>query len=136
MFESLMCFIPNIRSTEIGKWIVDRENDGSPEHPIRLPYVSYDRVVSDFVQAVYRFVDEHKAMELTRYGELLEEAGLKWSLASMSKADVSALDGRTVMALMVGAIRSERFCDGSLLGFFENGSIMKWLIRLRRIDER
>ena len=38
------------------------------------------------------------------------------------------------MALLLGAVRAERFCDGALLGFFEDGSIRRWLLRLREID--
>ena len=71
--------------------------------------------------------------ELNRYGEILERNGLEWG-ESMSAADVSTLDAQCVMALLVGAVRAERFCDGVLLGFFRDGSIQKWLTRLKEID--
>ena len=29
---------------------------------------------------------------------------------------------------------AERFCDGALPGFFENGSIARWLERLKELD--
>ena len=51
----------------------------------------------------------------------------------MSVANVSALDGQCVMALIMGAVRAERFCDGALLEFFKDGSIKKWLERLNEI---
>lgn len=38
------------------------------------------------------------------------------------------------MALITGAVRAERFCDGALLGFFKDGSIRKWLERLKELD--
>lgn len=53
----------------------------------------------------------------------------------MSEADVSQLDAQCVMALIMGAVRAERFCDGALLGFFRDGSIRKWLERLKEIDD-
>lgn len=53
----------------------------------------------------------------------------------MSIADVSELDGRTVIALLVGAMRADRFSDGAFLGFCKNGSIIRWLERLKAIDE-
>lgn len=53
----------------------------------------------------------------------------------MSEADASKLDGQVVMALLLGAVRAERFCDGALLGFFEDGSIRRWLLRLKEVDE-
>ena len=81
------------------------------------------------------FVDNHPELCLTRYADILERAGLEWGSESMEGADVSALDGKTVMALLVGAVRAERFCDGALLGFLESGCIGRWLQRLRQIDE-
>ena len=54
----------------------------------------------------------------------------------MSGADVSELDGQAVMALLLGAVRAERFCDVALLGFFGDGSMRRWLLRLREIDDK
>lgn len=53
----------------------------------------------------------------------------------MEKADVSKLDSQAVMALLLGAVRAERFCDGALLSFLESGAILRWLERLRVIVE-
>ena len=33
---------------------------------------------------------------------------------------MDTLDAKCVMALIVGAVRAERFCDGALLGKIEN----------------
>ncbi len=136
MYESLTCFLPKMNTANFGEWIIDKENDGSPEHPIRLPFVAYNQIVTDLEKAIYSFVDQHKEMELTRYSEILNEAQIEWGMESMRNADVSTLNGQTVMALLVGAIRAERFCDGTLLGFCEDGSITKWLKRLQEIDLR
>ena len=38
------------------------------------------------------------------------------------------------MMSILGAVRAERFCDGVLLGFFENGSIARWIERLKELD--
>jgi len=73
-------------------------------------------------------------MELNRYGDILNQNGLKWGSKSMSTADVSNLDAQCIMALITGAVRAERFCDGALLGFFKDGSIRKWLERLKELD--
>ena len=77
---------------------------------------------------------ENPEMHLTRYGEILEECGLEWSTQSMSGAIVEDLDAKVVCALIVGAVRAERFCDGALLKFFKDGSIGKWLKRLKEIE--
>lgn len=54
----------------------------------------------------------------------------------MSEADVSEFDDQAVIALLLGVIRAERFCDGALLGFFEDWSISGRFVRLREIDEQ
>ncbi len=133
-FENLIKYLPLLEDDNIGAWIIDRENDGTPEHPIQMPFVNYSEMVHNFIKDVYDFEEKNKDFELTRYGEILEKNGLEWGSKSMSEADVSSLDGQCIMALIMGAVRAERFCDGALLGFFKDGSIKKWLERLKKID--
>lgn len=135
MFESLTDYIPKLEESDFGKWIVDRENDGTPEHPIQIPGVNYEKVVIDLETEVISFVNTHEDMGLTAYSDILERHGIKWEKKSMSSADVSDLDAVTVLALLVGAVRAERFCGGALLSFCKNGCIAKWLRRLKEIDE-
>ena len=99
-----------------------------------IPFVNYFETENKFVQDVYAFQDSHPEYNLERYNELLEQNGLEWS-GNMCIADVSDKDAQCVLALIVGAVRAERFCDGALRSFFENGSIKKWLKRLLEIDE-
>ena len=134
-FERLTKYIPLIDQTEIGRWIVDKENDGTMENPIRFPFVAYSELVSKFIEDVGTFVDANPDLQLTQYGEILEQAGLEWSTRSMSGAIVEDLDGKVVCALIVGAVRAERFCDGALLNFFQNGCVVRWLHRLQEIDK-
>lgn len=135
MYEQLTAFLDELPTTEYGRWHYDQENDGSLEHPYQLPFVIYNPIVVRLMETIQQFVDDHPDMELTRYGEILEQSGIKWSLESMSRADVGTLDGRTVAALLVGAMRAERFCDGAFFGFCIDGSIQKWLLRLKEIDQ-
>jgi hypothetical protein len=60
---------------------------------------------------------------------------LKCGTDSMEAADVSSLDVKCVIALLMGAVRAERFGDGALLGFFKSECILRWLQRLKSIDE-
>ena len=135
MFESLTAYLPKLGISDYGEWIVDRENDGTPEHPIQFPWVLYGETVQELENAIYQFVDDHEDLGLIQYGEILEKSDLKWDMNSMRNADVSKLDGATVMALLLGAVRAERFCDGALLGFCESGCITKWLKRLKELDD-
>lgn len=137
MFESLTKHLPAIENAErFGNWVVDRESKGTMDDPIEMPYVNYETTVADVEQAIYDFVDEHPEYELTHYRDILERNGLEWGSQAMSGADVSELDGQAVMALLLGAVRAERFCDGALLGFFGDGSMRRWLLRLKEIDGR
>ena len=134
-FDVLTKYISPIESDDIGQWKIDHENDGTPEHPIQFPFVIFSEVVHHFVDDVYALVDQYPEWELNHYGQILEENGIKWESRSMSEAIVDDLDARCICALLVGAVRAERFCDGALMSFFKNGSITCWLKRLKAIDE-
>lgn len=133
-FKNLTKYLPLLGDDTIGTWFFDRENDGSPEHPKQMPFVQYTEMVHHFLDDVYEFMEHNKEFELNHYGEILNQNGIEWGSKSMSEADVADKDARCVMALIMGAVRAERFCDGALLGFFRDGSIRKWLERLKEID--
>ena len=135
IFGSFVDLVDELKEDSIGEWIIDRENDGTPEHPIQMPFVEYSEVVRKFEKTVYDFEREHPEYGLNRYNSILERCGVDWGTESMSTVDVSNMDAQSVMALMMGAVRSERFCDGALKEFFENGSIERWLYRLRDIEK-
>ena len=90
-------------------------------------------MVDNFIDDVYSFDESNKDMELTRYGDILKDNGLEWGTESMKKADVSNLNAQCVLALIMGAVRAERFCDGALLDLFKSGCVLKWLERLNSI---
>lgn len=134
-YRVLTDFIPKLQNIEYGKVQPETQTgDGSMERPFTMPYVVYTDVVNDFVKAVYHFEKEHPEYGLNRYKNILEENGLEWSDSSMKGADVSKMDGKGVMALLIAAIRAERFCDGALLDFLKSGFVQKWLERLEELD--
>ena len=134
-FDRLTKYIQLIDCDEIGHWHIDRENDGTPEHPIQFPFVVFSEMVSRFIDDVYAVVDAFPEWELNHYGQILEQNGIKWKKESMSGAIVEELDARCICALLVGAVRAERFCDGALMSFFKDGSINRWLQRLKELDK-
>ncbi|MFW6016615.1 MAG: DUF6508 domain-containing protein, partial [bacterium] len=71
----------------------------------------------------------------TNYVRTLEKYGLRWDIDIMSNADVSEMDKACIIALITAAFRAERFCEGALLSFIENGSMIKWLKRLKELDK-
>jgi hypothetical protein len=135
-FDILTKYIPLTQMDSVGEWVIDKENDGTPDHPIQMPFVGYSEMVNNFINDVYTFKENNKDMELTRYSDILIDNGLEWGTESMKNADVSDLNAQCVMALIMGAVRAERFCDGVLLDFFKSGCILKWLERLNSIEDK
>lgn len=133
-FDILTKYIHIIQVDNIGEWVIDKENDGTSDHPIQMPFVGYSEMVNNFIDDVYTFEESNKDMELTLYGDILKDNGLEWDSESMKNADVSNLNAQCVLALIMGAVRAERFCDGALLDFFKSGCILKWLDRLNNIE--
>ena len=128
MYENLTSYLTKFDDGEFGTWITNIKDDGVPQ----IPFVDYSETVNQFVHEVYAYVNEHR--ELQNYSDILETNGLKWEVESMKDADVSKLDAECVLALILGAIRAARFSEGALLRFFKDGSITRWLERLKELD--
>ena len=125
MYEALTKYIGQF--DDLGTWIIDRENDGSDERPIQMPYMSYSK-------AIMKFVSEMDSFMVYNYGEVLKRNGLHWGM-EMGNADVSKFDAEDVLAVLAGAVRAESFCDGAFASFVRSGAIDRWLRRLKEIDE-
>ena len=136
MYENLTRLLPEFgNSKEYGEWIIDRESKGTVDDPIHMPYVDYDDTVESLLREIYAFEEAHPEYGLNRYNDILAANGIDWGTESMTDADVSALDGRAVTAIILGAVRADRFCEGALLEFCENGCMARWLRRLKEIDD-
>ena len=120
VYKSLTDFLPMLEDDKIGDWVIDRVNDGTPKHPIQMPFVNCLRLIREVEDAIDNFEQMHPEYGLNRYSSILEANGIEWGMDSMSAKDVSVLDSKCVMAMLLGAVRAERFCDGALLGFFRN----------------
>lgn len=127
MYESLTKYLDVFKEDGYGRWVID-------EKEVHFPYVNYDDTVRDFLDDVMVFVDAHEEMRLKNYHAILEDQGIERSTEAMAEADPGALDGQTVMALIVASMRGERFCDGFLLRLLNEGCVVKWLKRLKEID--
>ena len=57
---------------------------------------------------------------------------IRWQAGATQQ--LTSLNAQCVLALLMGAVRAERFCDGALLDFFKSGYILKWLERLQNIE--
>lgn len=134
MYEKLTKYLDEFTGTEFGTWIFDKKNDGTPEHPRQMPFIRYSSVIMHFIEDVHSFVYEYEEIGLYNYDKVLEENGINRGMESMAKAEVDNLDAKCVIALIFSIIRAERFCEGILLTFLKNGSIIRWLERLKTLD--
>ncbi|MDP4567199.1 DUF6508 domain-containing protein [Bacillus safensis] len=129
-FESLTKYIPMLHEDPIGEWAIDQENDGTAERPIQMPFVHYSETVRHFIEDVYTFAEQHQELELTRYREILKENGIEGGTNDMENVDISNLNAQCVLALIMGVVRAERFCEGAVFNFFKSGRMLKCLERL------
>ena len=132
-YDILFKYIDLFSNDTFGEWFFDKENDGSIAHPIQMPYVMYTQAVDDFVKDVHLCWEKSG---LKDYIHILNSHGIEWGSESMSNADINNLPSEAILALLLGAARAERFCDGALLGFLKNGRIIKWLQELKKKDNK
>lgn len=134
-YSVLTKYINLLKNDNVGEWNCDKENDGSSERPIQLPFVIYSITVHKLADDIYKFAKESDEIVPGKYAEILQANGIKWGYDSMMKADASGLDAQCILALLIASLRAERFCDGALLEFIKNGAVIRWLKRLQELDE-
>lgn len=92
-----------------------------------------DRELSHFVQEFYYYAMHQAAVDLSRYQELLEAAGLEWTQKTLFEAEADSLADTTVLALIIGALRADYFSPGILEDLVADGAIDRWLKRLAEL---
>ena len=137
VYDELISFIPRLKGiTYSERYPKEQVGDGSVENPYQMPYYIYSDVVREFENTVYEFEEKHSEFCLNQYVNVLLLNGLRWDEQVMTAADVSCLNGQAIMALILGAIRAEKFCNGALDTFLELGCIKKWLVRLKELNDK
>lgn len=134
-YSALTKYINLLKNDNVCEWICDKENDGSAERPMHLPFVTYSITINKLADDIYKFAKESDEIVPSKYAEILQANGIEWNSDSMIKADASVLDAQCILALLIASLRAERFCDGALLGFIKSGAVTRWLKRLQELDE-
>ncbi len=107
------------------------QGDGSSENPYIAGYPVYAETIKEFMNKMYDFVPNGGQ----NYDEIIYKAiGLDGN-DDLSKVDVSKLDGDTILYMIFSRVRGERFSDGLFGKYVKNGTMDKWLLRLKEIDE-
>ncbi len=127
-YNVLFKYIDLLSNDLFGNWVVDTLSSGTVEDPIQMPHVLYSYTVNEFIRDVHLCWEKSG---LEDYIQLLNSHNIEWDSESMRNTNVSELPSDAILALLLGAVRAEKFCDGALLGFLKDGSIQKWLGALK-----
>lgn len=120
-----------LSNSNFGEW----SSVNSSEDVVTLPFVIYSKEVMDFLLSVDNFLDIENNDIFFDYKALLERENIEYSMDTFIDADINTLQAETLCAMIIGTIRANRFCEGVLLEAFEHGHILKWLKRIKDLDE-
>lgn len=104
---------------------------GTIDDPIPFPHIEYSEAVQKLIKAVYNFHKANPDYDLFNYMAILNCNG--YTDINVHTVDVSKMDDRCLMALLMALVRGERFHDGLILQALEDGDVQRWLARLREI---
>ena len=94
---------------------------------ILVPNLEYTKDVEDFIDEVYNIEDKHYILTL-KFSKINVKG------FNSKDIDVEKLGKRTIIALLTGIVRNERFNDGLIKENIESGFVRKCLIRLEELD--
>ena len=77
-YSALTKYINLLENDNVGEWIVDKENDGSSERPIHVPFVSYSIAVNNLADDIYKFAKESNEIVPSKYGSIISVGVLTW----------------------------------------------------------
>lgn len=112
MFEELTKFIPDLENKEKG-----------------------ERKLSKIEDEVYGFMHNHPESGLKYYWNILKSQGVNIENTPLSQVEIAGLSGLGVMALLVAAVSEERHRCGTLKELYDDGSLLKWLRQLKKVDD-
>ena len=81
-----------------------------------------------------RFEMKHPELEMNRFIKTLEENDLEWSMNEMHAVDVSKLNLKAVLALLVGIFCSEKCIEEFQYSFFQDKKIFQCIERLKILN--
>ena len=125
-FASLTGLIPEIERGQREGWrAADSRRNSS---------VGYGPVAGAFVHAIYALIEAKPQYDLHNYHAILERKGVFKSGASVWVYDAAQLDIQGVLALLALAYRADYHQGGGLVAeLCENGTLLKWLQRLKEL---
>lgn len=129
-YYDLTKFLPIFDTKSFGEWLICVI--GTAENEFCIPAVSYTDEVDNFASAVRMYIDDHPFLK--NYQRILNANNIETE--RIKDIDVSNLDGDCVCAMIVANVLAEKFCEGAILESCKNKTFIKWLERLKEIDEK
>ena len=128
MYEKVTAYLGKLKPAH---WkYPENQGDGSDEHPYIAGWPEYDEITSEFMHRMYDFVPNGGQ----NYDEVIYKATGLDCHEDLTKADVSKIDGDTILFMIFSMIRGERFSDGLFGSYVANGTIDRMLKRLEELD--
>lgn len=99
-----------------------------------MPFDQYKLIEWRLQKELCRFEMKHPELEMNRFIKTLEENDLEWSMNEMHAVDVSKLNLKAVLALLVGIFCSEKCIEESQYSFFQDKKIFQCIERLKILN--
>ncbi len=129
MYEKVTAYLGKLKPAH---WkYPENQGDGSNENLYIAGWPEYDETTKEFMHKMYEFVPNGGQ----NYDEVIYKATGFDGHDELTKVDVSKLDGDTILYMIFSRVRGERFSDGLFGSYVADGTMDKWLNRLKEIDE-
>lgn len=135
-FDKIIALMEPLKKDTYGEWHGGLEEKKPDDTTFQLPFVAYTQTAHKLISEIQDFVDQNPDYELRRYEKVLKERNIEFSQEAFNKVDLGNLDAQGIMAMLVGLMRAERFCEGVFLDNLKNGFIIKCIQRLDEITKR
>ena len=134
-FCALTSLIQDLETAEsYGNWVFDDKHKGTPDDPKRMPYLRYSALVDRVYENTNHIVATLPHGDELQIAEIyLSSIGIDYR--HIEDLDVSEHDEYCILALLRHIYAYERFGDGYINHFFHNGCVLKWIKRLKEIDD-
>ena len=152
MYEAIIRLLPALKQNLLPiPENAELDERGVPVEPL-ISDMRMNWFLNDLGHGLKQFEAANPEYDPKRYPERLEKAGVEMSGNSIRSADVSEMDGLTVLALLEGVFALDRtirdnnqrawkdpsvrrICEEPVVDIFQDHSIERWLKRLAEIDK-
>ena len=132
MFESLTKYLGILKPNNYGRFIPPEKND---DGVYVLRGYQYSKDVQMFEEAVYDFAESHPEFHHTEYSQILENNSIDIGDPLLYSKKLSDFELNIVFIILFSIIRSEHFCEGSIMSGLEKGFIQSCLKEIKKRDE-